>query len=53
MALAKRAGLPAKLRHACAQAGISIDHLREEHDALNDALLAARLFLKLTPAERS
>jgi DNA polymerase-3 subunit epsilon len=53
MALAKRAGLPGKLRHACAQAGISIDHLREEHDALNDALLAAHLFLKLTPAERS
>jgi DNA polymerase III subunit epsilon len=53
MALAKRAGLPGKLRHACAQAGISIDHLRQEHDALSDALLAAHLFLKLTPADRS
>jgi DNA polymerase-3 subunit epsilon len=50
MALAKRSGLPGKLRQACSQAGISIDHLREEHDALNDALLAAHLFLKLSPA---
>jgi DNA polymerase-3 subunit epsilon len=52
MALAKRSGLPGKLRHACAQAGIGIDHLRQEHDALNDALLAAHLFLKLSPAKR-
>ena len=52
MALAKRSGLPGKLRHACSQAGISIAHLRQEHDALNDALLAAHLFLKLNPAER-
>jgi DNA polymerase-3 subunit epsilon len=52
MALAKRSGLPGKLRHACVQAGISIDHLRQEHDALNDALLAAHLFLKLSPTER-
>jgi DNA polymerase-3 subunit epsilon len=51
MALAKRSGLPGKLRQACSQAGISIDHLREEHDALNDALLAAHLFLKLSPTE--
>jgi DNA polymerase-3 subunit epsilon len=50
MALAKRSGHPGKLRQACSQAGISIDHLREEHDALNDALLAAHLFLKLGPA---
>jgi len=49
MALAKRSGLPGKLRHACSQAGISISHLRAEHDALNDALLAAHLFLKLNP----
>ena len=47
MALARRSGLPGKLRHACAAAGIVIDHLREEHDALNDALLAGYLFLKL------
>jgi DNA polymerase III subunit epsilon len=47
MALAKRSGLPGKLRHACSQAGINITHLRAEHDALNDALLAAHLFLKL------
>jgi DNA polymerase III subunit epsilon len=47
MALAKRSGLPGKLRQACSQAGISIAHLRAEHDALNDALLAAHLFLKL------
>lgn len=52
MALAKRSGLPGKLRHACAQAGIGIEHLGQEHDALNDALLAARLFLSLSPAER-
>jgi DNA polymerase-3 subunit epsilon len=52
MALAKRSGLPGKLRDTCAQASISIAHLREEHDALNDALLAAHLFLKLNPAER-
>ena len=52
MALAKRSGLPGKLRHACSQAGISIAHLRDAHDALNDALLAAHLFLKLTPTER-
>lgn len=51
MDLAKRSSLPGKLRHACAQAGISIDHLRQEHDALNDALLAAHLFLKLSPTE--
>jgi len=51
MALAKQSGLPGKLRQACAQAGISIAHLRAEHDALNDALLAAHLFLKLSPAE--
>jgi DNA polymerase III subunit epsilon len=49
MALAKRSGLPGKLRHACSQAGISMAHLRVEHDALNDALLAAHLLLKLTP----
>jgi DNA polymerase-3 subunit epsilon len=52
MALAKRSGLPGKLRHACSQAGINISHLRAEHDALNDALLAAHLFLKLCPTER-
>ena len=52
MALAKRSGLPGKLRYACSQAGISIAHPRQEHDALNDALLAAHLFLKLNPAER-
>jgi DNA polymerase-3 subunit epsilon len=52
MALAKRSGLPGKLRHACGQVGISIAHLRDAHDALNDALLAAHLFLKLTPAQR-
>ena len=52
MALAKRSGLPGKLRQACAQAGISIAHLRVEHDALNDALLAAHLFLKLSPTEQ-
>jgi DNA polymerase-3 subunit epsilon len=51
MALAKRSGLPGKLRQACAQAGISIAHLRAEHDALNDALLAAHLFLKFSPTE--
>jgi DNA polymerase III subunit epsilon len=51
MALAKRSGLPGKLRQACAQAGISIAHLRAEHDALNDALLAAHLFLKLSPTD--
>jgi DNA polymerase-3 subunit epsilon len=47
MAMAKRSGLPGKLRHACSQIGISVTHLRNEHDALNDALLAAHLFLKL------
>jgi DNA polymerase III subunit epsilon len=47
MALAKRFGLPGKLRSACSHAGIRIDHLGEEHDALNDALLAAHLFIKL------
>lgn len=47
LAMAKRSGLPGKLRQACSQAGISIAHLRAEHDALNDALLAAHLFLKL------
>lgn len=47
MAMAKRSGLPGKLRQACAQAGIGIAHLSAEHDALNDALLAAHLFLKL------
>jgi DNA polymerase-3 subunit epsilon len=47
MAMAKRSGLPGKLRQACSGAGISIAHLRAEHDALNDALLAAHLFLKL------
>jgi DNA polymerase-3 subunit epsilon len=47
MALARRAGLAGKLRQACAQAGIGIAHLRDAHDALNDALLAAHLFLKL------
>lgn len=52
MALAKRSGLPGKLRRACAQAGIGIDHLRQEHDALSDALLAAHLFLKLSPAQQ-
>jgi DNA polymerase III subunit epsilon len=52
MALAKRSGLPGKLRHACSQAGINITHLRAEHDALNDALLAAHLFLKLCPTEQ-
>jgi DNA polymerase-3 subunit epsilon len=52
MALAKRSGLPGKLRHACSQSGISVAHLRDAHDALNDALLAAHLFLKLAPAER-
>jgi DNA polymerase-3 subunit epsilon len=52
MALAKRSGLPAKLRQACAQAGIGVSHLRAEHDALNDALLAAHLFLKLGQTER-
>jgi DNA polymerase III subunit epsilon len=51
MALAKRSGLPGKLRQACAQAGISIAHLRAEHDALNDALLAAHLFLMLSPTD--
>jgi DNA polymerase III subunit epsilon len=51
MDLAKRSSLPGKLRNACAQAGISIDHLRQEHDALNDALPAAHLFLKLSPTE--
>jgi DNA polymerase-3 subunit epsilon len=50
MAMAKRSGLPSKLRQACAQAGISIAHLRAEHDALNDALLAAHLFIKLNRA---
>lgn len=34
MAMAKRPGLPGKLRQACAQAGISIAHLRAEHDAI-------------------
>jgi DNA polymerase-3 subunit epsilon len=48
MALAKRSGLPGKLRHACSRAGISMAHLRDEHDALNDVLLAAHLLLKLT-----
>ena len=48
MAMAKRSGLPGKLRQACAQAGISIAHLGAEHDALNDAMLAAHLFLKLS-----
>jgi DNA polymerase-3 subunit epsilon len=47
MAMAKRSGLPDKLRHACSGASISITHLRDEHDALNDALLAAHLFLRL------
>ena len=47
MALAKRFGLPSKLRPACSHAGIKTDHLGEQHDALNDALLAARLFIKL------
>ena len=47
MALAKRSGLPGKLRQACSEAGIGVGHLRDEHDALNDALLAAHLFLKL------
>jgi DNA polymerase III subunit epsilon len=47
MALARHSGLPGKLRHACAAAGIGIDHLRREHDALCDALLAADLFLAL------
>ena len=51
MALAKRSGLPGKLRQACSRAGISITHLRAEHDALNDALLAAQLFLKLGPTD--
>src|SRR3954451_14822276 len=47
MALAKRFGLPGKLRPACSHAGIKTDHLAERHDALNDALLAAHLFIKL------
>ena len=47
LALAKRFGFPGKLRQACSHAGISIDHLGEQHDALNDALLAAHLFVKL------
>jgi DNA polymerase III subunit epsilon len=47
LAMARRSGLPGKLRQACSQAGISVAHLRAEHDALNDALLAAHLFLKL------
>lgn len=47
MALAKKSGLPGKLRNACSQIGIRTDHLRDAHDALNDALLAAHLFLKL------
>jgi DNA polymerase III subunit epsilon len=47
MALAKQSGLSAKLRQVCSEAGISVAHLRAEHDALNDALLAAHLFLKL------
>ena len=47
MAMAKRSGLPGKLRHACSHSAISISHLRDAHDALNDALLAAHLFLKL------
>src|SRR4051794_30819283 len=47
MALARRFGLPGKLRSACSHAGIRIDHLRDQHDALNDALLAAHLFIKL------
>lgn len=47
MAMAKSSGLPGKLRQACSQVGISIAHLRAEHDALNDAMLAAHLFLKL------
>ena len=52
MALAKRSGLPGKLRHACSQAGISMAHLRVEHDALNESLLAAHLFLTLRATER-
>jgi DNA polymerase-3 subunit epsilon len=47
MALARRFGLPGKLRSACSHAGIRTDHLRDQHDALNDALLAAHLFIKL------
>jgi DNA polymerase III subunit epsilon len=53
MALAKRSGLPGKLRQACSQAGINIAHLRAQHDALNDALLAAHLFLKLRASDRN
>jgi DNA polymerase-3 subunit epsilon len=47
MAMAKRSDLPGKLRHACSHSKISIAHLCDAHDALNDALLAAHLFLKL------
>lgn len=47
MAMAKKAGLPAKLREACAAKGIPTSHLAKRHDALSDALMCAELFLRI------
>ena len=42
----KAFGLPGKLRSACSHAGIRTDHLRDQHDALNNRLLAAHLLIE-------
>lgn len=47
MKMARKLGLKGKLREMAKQVGIPVDHLRREHDALSDTLIAAELFIKI------
>lgn len=47
MKMARKLGITGGLREMARQVGISVDHLRQEHDALSDTLVAAELFIKM------
>lgn len=47
MKMARELGLSGKLRVMAEQVGIKTSHLREEHDALSDTLIASELFIKM------
>jgi len=47
MKMAKSLGLSGKLREMSSQLGIDVSHLKIEHDALSDALMAGELFIAM------
>lgn len=52
MKMAKNLGLTGKLREMAQQVGIKTHHLRKEHDALSDTIIAAELFIEMQKIKR-